>query len=153
VGGVLGHFPVYLQCIWLDSPARSFSLIPPSLPKTVSTGFIILFSYKDAKHMDHIHCPSDTPSPPLPPTSTGTPYPHQQDLLYILVLRFIVQRVFPVLIHTCIYCILIKSVPSITLSIPPLFNSFQRFRYASSHTNSTQFHIHSVILFSSSASL
>jgi hypothetical protein len=48
----------YVPTIYLlDLPPPSYSLLPlsPPLHRTISTAFILLFSYIDTKHIHHIH--------------------------------------------------------------------------------------------------
>jgi hypothetical protein len=73
----LWHLHRFTYMLWLDSPPPSFSLIPPlHLPKTTSTGFLVLFPYK------YIKFPTLSTFFPLPLVST-------QDLFYIPILHFL----------------------------------------------------------------
>jgi hypothetical protein len=65
-GGVfIVNLYICVQCILVKFIPRSFSLIP--FPSTTSTGFIVLFSYKCIKYINHIHPALSSPSHKYPP--------------------------------------------------------------------------------------
>jgi hypothetical protein len=109
-----------LQCVLIRFTLSIILLHPPSpFLRTISTGFIVLFSYMNIKHIDHNCLPWSTPftlPPPVLPTSG-------QDLFYLPALHFffkcilIVQESFALVFQTCIHCTLIRLF--LTLSLLP----------------------------------
>jgi hypothetical protein len=101
---------IYLN--WLCSLPHSPMSIAPLL-RTISTGFIFLFSYMDTKHIHQIHLHSSFPcAHPLPLISIP-------EKIYLPLLPFsflncvlIVQGGFTLVHQVCIYRALIKLTPS-----------------------------------------
>jgi hypothetical protein len=87
-------------------------VLPLSLPfRTISTGFIFLFSCMYTKYIHHTHPHSPYPwSTSLPPVPTPPALP----LLHCVV---IVQGCFFLVLQVGIYCILIKLTPSFSITM------------------------------------
>jgi hypothetical protein len=96
-----------LQCILIRF---SCSIILPYSPtpllRTISIGFLVLFSYIYTKYLTIITLlhPLHLPSPPLN-------RPCFTFLFFIFKCILIVQRGFALVFHTCIYCTLLRLTP------------------------------------------
>jgi hypothetical protein len=98
------------QCI-LDIPPSSFFCFLSPLPRTISTGFILLFSYMNTKYVHHIH--PHSPFPYAPPTST---HPQKRSILpssppFLKKYIMIVEGGYTLVLQACVYYALIKLTP------------------------------------------
>jgi hypothetical protein len=116
-----------LQYILARLTLSIFLLPPPSLPSTISTDFILLFSYMNTKCIHHIHPHSPFPyvlSPPWYPPPEKTCFPVHLFLKCILKIKGVLPWHFRLL-----YIVLNNNNPYYLLflyyHVPLLLNSVQ----------------------------
>jgi hypothetical protein len=98
----LWYLQMCLQCALIRIILSIILLHLPPLLRTISTGFVVLFSYMNTKYIHHIHPPPPCPSPPPLPLVPGP------------IFTFLSFN-FKCILTVILYCILIYTHVYITL--------------------------------------